>query len=401
MERKILAAVDALEPEMIEFAKALIDIPTVNPPGENYAACADLIADCLAHFGMDVQRVTSTGHRDHSERYPRHNVIGTWIGDAAHPLVHFNGHTDVVPPGDGWTRDPFHAVVDGNRLYGRGSSDMKAGLAAAIFAVAALRRAGLSLRGGIQVSATVDEESGGFAGVAHLAQLGLLTSSTIDYVIIPEPFGASRICVGHRGLYWFRVISYGRIAHGAMPYLGVNAIENMAVLIEELRANVLLGTLNINSIHGGQAGQEPQTPCVADRCEAIFDRRYLAEDNLQNVKAEILAAIDRVTARLPQSRFELEDYGNTVYPVSTPVDSELVLTLAATVRDLFGVEPALTASPGTYDHKHFTHIGNIRQCVAYGPGELSQAHQSDEWCTLDALVASCKVMAVAAARLVG
>ena len=219
----------------------------------------------MQEFGFDVALLPAEGHRHHSIRYPRVNLIGTRPGRSSNPLLHFNGHIDVVPPGAGWTRDPFIAATENGRLYGRGSSDMKCGLACALYAAEAWRRANIPLRGTLQISAPVDEESGGFAGVQHLAQAGLLTSLTIDYVVIPEPFGASRICLGHRGLYWFRVVSRGKTAHGSMPHLGVNAIENMALLLQEMRgtlapeiasrltampvvpADSRCGTLNINS----------------------------------------------------------------------------------------------------------------------------------------------------------
>ncbi len=420
----ILRAVDALAPQLLEFAIALINIPTVNPPGRNYRRCAEHIASKLSDLGMETALLSAEGHRDHSAEHPRHNVLGTLRGGERRPLLHFNGHMDVVPAGEGWTRDPFTGTIEGRRLYGRGSSDMKAGLAAAIFAVEALLRAGVTLRGSVQVSATVDEESGGWAGVHHLAHQGFLTSETIDYVVIPEPFSASRICIGHRGLYWFRITSFGKIAHGSMPYLGINAIENMAALLEEIRRTVSTeiaeqmtgmpvvpdrsryGTLNINSITGGQTGPGRQSPCVADRCEVVCERRWLLEDGagpkgLRKIKAQLTAAIDRVMLAKPGSRFELEDYGNTVYPTATRRDAEIVTTLARNIRSVLGRAPDLVASPGTYDHKHFMHIGNIQQCVAYGPGELEQAHQPDEWCSVDEIIQSAKVMALTAAQLVG
>ena len=407
--------VDSLAPELLEFAKELIDIPTANPPGENYPACAETIGARLREFGFDVAMVPAEGPLPNVKP----NVIGTRQGRMSRPLLHFNGHMDVVPAGGGWTRDPFTAVVETGKLYGRGSSDMKCGLAAAIYAAEALRRADIPLYGSLQISATVDEESGGFAGVAYLAQAGLLTSRTIDYVIIPEPFGASRISIGHRGLYWFRMVSRGKIAHGSMPHLGVNAIENMAALLEEIRRSVApeirsritgmpvvpgesrCGTLNINSIKGGQAEWDLQSPCVADYCEAVCERRWVPEESLDEVKCQIADAMERVSRSKPGSRFELHDYGNTVYPTSTPCDTELVRTLTAGIRTQLDCEPELVASPGTYDHKHFTHIGNIVQCVAYGPGELEQAHQPDEWCSVEDMIRSCKVMALTAARLVG
>src|SRR5271155_3453774 len=162
---RIFRAVDKLAPRLLEFACSLIDIPTVNPPGRGYQPCAELIASKLREIGFEASLFAAESHRDHSPEYPRHNVLGSLWGVERRPLLHFNGHIDVVPAGEGWTRDPFAGVVEGGRLYGRGSSDMKTGLAAAIFAVQALRLAGVDLKGSIQISATVDEESGGFAGV--------------------------------------------------------------------------------------------------------------------------------------------------------------------------------------------------------------------------------------------
>ncbi len=423
-QARISCAVDQLAPPLLEFASSLINVPTVNPPGRNYLHCADLIQHKLRDIGLKASLFAADGHRDHSPEYPRHNVLASLWGPERRPLLHFNGHIDVVPPGGGWTRDPFAAAVENGRLYGRGSSDMKAGLAAAIFAVEALRLAGVGLKGSIQISATVDEESGGFAGAAYLAHKGLLTSQTIDYVVIPEPFGPSRICIGHRGVYWFRVTSFGKTAHGSMPYLGVNAIENMAVLLEELRNTVgpeissrmtampvmpegsRFGTLSVNSIRGGQADHTLQSPCVPDRCEVVCERRWLAEDGfgiegVHRIKAQLSGAMERVMRVKPGSRFELEDYGNTVFPTETSPHAEIVTALASSVRSVLGREAELVASPGTYDHKHFTHIGNIHQCVAYGPGELEQAHQPDEWCGVENIIQSAKVMALTAAQLVG
>ena len=108
---------------------------------------------------------------------------------------------------------------------------MKAGIAAALFAAEGIRRAGIELNGSVEISGTVDEESGGFAGVAWLAEHGRLSQARTDYVIIPEPLYVDRICIGHRGVYWFEVVTRGRIAHGSMPFLGISAIEHMGILL--------------------------------------------------------------------------------------------------------------------------------------------------------------------------
>ena len=152
--------------------------------------------------------------------------------------MHLNGHFDVVPAGGGWTLDPFGGVVRDGRIYGRGSCDMKAG-----HRRGRLRGRGhpprrRELPGTIEISGTVDEESGGFAGVAWLARTRAARVATrTDYVIIPEPLNVDRICVGHRGVYWFEVATHGRIAHGSMPFLGVSAIEHMGRCSIGMRAS--------------------------------------------------------------------------------------------------------------------------------------------------------------------
>ena len=156
------------------------------------------------------------------------NVIGALRNSPARPLLHFNGHFDVVPVGDGWTVDPFAGIVKDGKIYGRGATDQKAGIAASIYAIEAIRRCGIRLRGTVEQSGTVDEESGGFAGMAYLAERGFVSRERTDFVIITEPLNVDRVCLGHRGVYWFEVRTLGRIAHGSMPFLGVSAISKMS-----------------------------------------------------------------------------------------------------------------------------------------------------------------------------
>jgi len=413
---RVLAEVESATDEIVDFAADLVRVPTVNPPGDGYEACAHLLGDRLRTCGFAVRYLVAEDRPEHSSRYPRVNVLGRRPGVSSGPVLHLNGHLDVVPPGAGWTQDPFGGLVLDGRLYGRGSADMKAGIAAAVYAAEAVRRAGAPLVGTVEISGTVDEESGGLAGVAWLAEQGYLAASSTDYVIIPEPFGPDRVCVGHRGVYWFDLVTTGRTAHGSMPFLGVNAIDQMTVVLGAVRERLVprlaergtavpvvpesarYATLNINAIEGGQTGPAEQTPCVPDRCVATFDRRFLAEEPFEDVRAEVDQLLADLRAEHPELSCERVDR-LVVQPVQTRADAPLIAAVSAAVETVTGSPATRVASPGTYDHKHVTGLGGIEQCVAYGPGTLELAHQPDEWCAVDDLVRATQVLALTILKL--
>jgi len=413
---RVLSEVDRAADEIVQFTADLVRIPTVNPPGEEYEACAHFLGDYLERRSFAVEYIAAEGRAEHTVRHPRVNVVGSRRGGAG-PVVHLNGHIDVVPPGDGWTVDPFGGLVRDGKILGRGVCDMKAGIAAAVFAAEAIARAGVTLPGTIEISGTVDEESGGFAGVAYLADAGRIKAGRTDFVIIPEPLNVDRICIGHRGVYWFEVTARGRIGHGSMPFLGISAIDGMGRLLESVR-DVLVpalaarrtavpvvppgarsATININGIVGGQPVDGIQTPCVADLCRAVFDRRFLIEEGFDAAKREITELVARV-AEAGGVRFDVRDL-MVVHPTRTPDDSPVIASLDRSIRSVLGRTPELIASPGTYDHKHVARIAGVPHCVAYGPGELEQAHQPDEYCRIDDLVNATKVIALATLDLMG
>jgi succinyl-diaminopimelate desuccinylase len=418
VQDRVRAAVDELAGELVDFAAELVRIPTVNPPGEFYEDCARAIGARLERCGFRVEYHAAEGRPEHTRAHPRVNVVGTLPGARPNPLVHLNGHFDVVPVGEGWTVDPFGGEVRDGRIYGRGIADMKAGIAAAVYAAEAIRRAGVRLAGTVEVSGTVDEESGGFAGMAYLAERGRIARGRTDAVIIPEPLNVDRICIGHRGVYWFEVTTHGHIAHGSMPFLGVNAVEHMGAVLEAIRRDLLPtfagrrtalpvvpeparhATLNVNGIQGGQPTGGIQTPCVADRCTAVFDRRFLIEEGFEATRREIVELLDGLRGSVPGLRYELNDL-MVVHPVQTPADAPVVGVLGRAIAGVLGREPTLVASPGTYDHKHVTRIAGIENCVAYGPGILELSHQPDEWCSVDDLLNATRVLALAILDIAG
>jgi succinyl-diaminopimelate desuccinylase len=416
----LLQIIEARREELVELARALIRFPTVNPPGEAYQPCAEFIGRRLRDRGFAVNYVRAAGTPGDTERYPRINVIARREGSVAGPCVHFNSHIDVVQSGAGWTLDPFAAVLRDGKIYGRGACDMKGGLAASIIAVETLIDSGAQLPGALEISGTVDEESGGYGGVHYLAQRGWFSAPRVDHVIIPEPLNVDRVCIGHRGVWWAEVETRGRMAHGSMPFLGDCAVRHMNAFIDRLERDLYPklaarrtdmpvvpsgarhSTMNINSIHGGQAETSGfPAPCVPDSCRLVIDRRLLIEENMDCVKDEVRALLEQLVAERAGFAYELRDIFE-VQPTMADRDGPVARSTAAAIQRVLGREAEFVCSPGTYDQKHIDRIGKLRDCIAYGPGILDLAHQPDEYVLIDDMVNSAKVMALSAhALLVG
>ncbi len=406
--------IEGMRDDLIALTQDLIRIPTLNPPGENYAAICDLLKQRLEAKGFETTLIRAEGAPGDCEKYPRWNIVARYEGTKPGPCVHFNGHTDVVEVGAGWTYDPFSATLDGDRIYGRGACDMKGGLAAAIIAAEAFIQEHPDFAGAIEISGTADEESGGYGGVAHLAQEGWFDPARVQHVIIPEPLGKDRICLGHRGGWWAEIETKGEIAHGSMPFLGDCAIRHMGAVLEQFETTLFpamaarrtempvipdgarASTMNINAIHGGQP-EEPEDStalpahCVPDSCRITIDRRFLAEEPIDQVEGEIRDILDRLKANRPKFDYELREL-NRVLPSMTDEDAPVVSTVKAAIAETLGQDPSFVASPGSYDQKHIDRIGKLKNCIAYGPGVLELAHKPDEWIGVTDMIDSAKVM---------
>lgn len=413
MNDALYKSVEDRTEELVALTVDLIRFPTVNPPGDAYTPCVEFIGNLLAKRGFETRLIRGEGAPGDSDKYPRTNIVARREGRGPGPTVHFNSHIDVVEAGEGWTLEPFAGVVREGRVYGRGACDMKGGMAASIIAADAFMAVYPDFPGAIEISGTVDEESGGFGGVAHLAQMGLFSKPRVDHVIIPEPLNKDRICLGHRGVWWAEIETKGRIAHGSMPFLGDSAIRHMGAVLhafeEELfpaldRKQTAMpvvpegarrSTMNINSVHGGQTEDffpGLPSPNVADACRIVIDRRFLIEEDISEVKGEVLAILDRLKRDRPRFDYAMRDLME-VLPLMTQEDAPVPQAVAEGIRSVFGKEPEYVISPGTYDQKHIARLGHLHDCVAYGPGILDLAHQPDEWVGIEDMVESAKVMA--------
>ncbi|MEM8630261.1 MAG: acetylornithine deacetylase/succinyl-diaminopimelate desuccinylase family protein [Pseudomonadota bacterium] len=402
--------------DLVTLTQDLVRIPTLNPPGAEYRTICEYLNARLGAVGFETDLIRAEGTPGDSDRYPRWNIVARRQGRAPGDCVHFNSHTDVVEVGHGWTTDPFGGEVKNGRIYGRGTCDMKGGLATSIVAAEAFLARHPDFAGAIEISGTADEESGGYGGVAYLAEQGYFDPARVQHVIIPEPLNKDRICLGHRGVWWAEIETKGRIAHGSMPFLGDSAIRHMGAVLEEMETHLFpllaskrtempvvpegakQSTLNINSIHGGEPDPEEgydgwPAPCVADRCRIIIDRRFLIEEDIVAVKSEVADMLEKIRAERPDFSYEIRDM-HEVLPTMTDREAPVVQTVSAAMEKVLGRHAEYVVSPGTYDQKHIDRIGRLKNCIAYGPGILDLAHQPDEWIGIDDMVDAAGIMAL-------
>ena len=350
------------ERNAVELTKALLRFDTINPTGDE-TACARYLGDRLAEGGFRVE---------YHPYGPRRTCVVASIGGADKPPLCITGHIDTVPLGGApWRNDPFAGEVSGERLYGRGSSDMKSGVAA--FVVAALALADkLAGTPGLELVITGGEESG-CEGAFHLArQRGALGRA--GAILVAEPT-ANYPVVGHKGALWLEARTRGVTAHGSMPERGDNAIfkaARVALALEHYdfgtRAHPLLGspTLNVGTVHGGL-----NINSVPDLARIGIDIRTIpGQDHA--------ALIERLRARV----------GRDV-EFATVLDVGAVHTDAGDdwVAGVFDVmAPILGEAPVARGVTYFTDAAALRPAYAnpptlvLGPGEPQMAHQTDEYC---------------------
>ena len=414
MTTPLMVRIDGKRDDLIQLTQDLIRIPTLNPPGENYGAICDFLNKRLQASRFETQLIRAFDTPGDSERYPRWNIIARRDGTSLGDCVHFNSHTDVVEVGAGWTFDPFGGEIADGNIYGRGACDMKGGLASSIIAAEAFIEQYSDFSGAIEISGTADEESGGYGGVAYLAEHGHFSPEKVQHVIIPEPLQKDRICLGHRGGWWAEIETKGEIAHGSMPFLGDCAVRHMGALIHEFEDKLFpimaarrtdmpvvpegakSSTMNINSIHGGQKEQSDDftglpAHCVPDSCRIVIDRRFLVEEPLDQVRGEVTDLLEGLRITRPDFEYELTEL-NSVLPSMTDKTAPVVETVAQAIEDVMGKAPEYVASPGTYDQKHIDRIGKLKSCIAYGPGILEMAHKPDEYIGINDMLDSAKVM---------
>lgn len=377
--------------QVTDICCALVRFKTINPPGDELPA-AEYIADRLTEAGFETRLVR------HAET--RASVIARLAGQGTAPALLFNGHLDVVPPGAApWQYDPFGAQVADGKIWGRGSADMKGGLAAILTAAQAIAQAKWPLRGDLIIAATADEEAKmeGARQVAACADWG-----AIQAAIIAEPTN-NQMGLAERGVLWVQLETYGKTAHGAIPHLGENAIMMMAHLLIELERleipctpHPVLGdfTRSVNVINGGV-----KTNVVPDHCIATVDMRTVPSQNHQAIIHQVEQLIADLAARLAPFKARV----SATYelpPVETSESHPAVQVFARALTSITG-RPAIPVRVrfATEAGIYVPTLGV--PAIICGPGDPGLAHQPDEHVEIEQLVQAAQLYALAAATMVG
>lgn len=370
--------------EVTAVLRDLVRAASPNPPGDERQAAAAA--------GRWLEEAGCHSFEEVEELPGRTNLLATWgPADAERTLV-FNGHLDVVPVGDPdeWTHPPFEATVDDGKVHGRGTADMKSGIASMIEALLALGRLGFAPAGRLVFHLVADEEAAGVHGTGFLLNEGRLKG---DAAIVGEPTSLM-IGLGERGTLWADIVARGRAAHGSVPHHGVSAIEKLAKVVLALHNrgfeghNALLGSpsLNVGVFEGGT-----KVNIVADRARIAIDRRTIPGETLEAVLGELDGILGELRSADPEIDLEIEVV-QFAEPSLIDKGSPVVEQMARSVQAMLGGPPDYYGSPGVTDARFYRNQAGI-PTVVFGPGPMALAHTVDEFVEIADLTAGAGVYA--------
>lgn len=383
----ILRRIKTYQNDILDFAKALISLPTENPPGSEYKQCANAIVKTLSDVGLECSR-----HED---------CITAYFGTGRR-TIYLHGHYDTVPA---LARDQFEPYVKGGKLYGRGSSDMKAGLASMIYAVKAVKECEIELTGRIGLTIVPDEETGGLRGSSHLLSSKLLGLGGIG-MLTPEPTSGA-IWNANRGAISLRITTIGKSAHVGLQHQGINAFERMlrvanAFLKLERKVGRRTTKFKIEPeaarhsilLLGGRVEGGTNFNAVPAECSFTVDRRINPEEDLETEKNALHSVLDELKENGIKLKSEILQEGLSA---SSSEVSPLARALSQSIEEVQGKSSPFEMCPGLLETRFYANRGI--PAYAYGPGLLSVSHGPDEYVQTDGIFKCAEIYALTIMRL--
>lgn len=381
--KELVSAVQ--EAELVEYCREMVRIKSVNPPGDEMAM-AEYVANVLKSIGLEVKLLKHSSSRA--------SVLAILRGSGQVPALLYSAHLDTVPLGaEQWIHEPFAAETLDGKIWGRGSADMKGGLAALLVMAKIMANSGLSIKGDLIFAITAGEEidSLGAKSVASYPDLG-----PVQAIIVPEP-SYNDIYIAEKGALWLEISTYGKTAHGSMPALGKNAVMMMVELIKGLEiffipfeSHAMLGgfSMSINTISGGI-----KTNVVPDRCVVSIDMRTVPGQDHHDIMARFQGLIKDLGKHDPDFKAAIE-ISNDRPPIETSPEEPVVKMMVDIVADITGELPIPKGVNYYTDAATLTPAFKAPMIIC-GPGHPGLAHQPNEYVEIEKLVQAAKIYTAA------
>jgi acetylornithine deacetylase/succinyl-diaminopimelate desuccinylase family protein len=399
LKGQVLDRIAAYRDDMLQFTQQLVAIATENPPGVFYKPCVDAIRGKLMELELDCEiiEVPDTEAGSESGKFPRYCILSHY--GAGERTLYFHGHYDVVPA---VSKEQFQPYVKGGNLFGRGSSDMKSGLAAMIYAIKAIQAAHVELDGQIGLTIVPDEETGGKLGSQYLSKKSMLGRNGIG-MLLAEPTGGV-IWNANRGAISLRVNVKGKPAHVGLQYRGINAFEQMlkvANALLELKQEVESRSTDYNLepaaarqsilMLGGRCEGGSNFNLVPGECFFTMDRRINPEEDLEVEKKRILEILERAKLKGIDLEVEILQEGESA---GVSESHPLAQSLARNIEEIKGSRPKFELCPGLLENRFYVKAGV--PAFAYGPGLLSVSHGPSEFVKIEEIYNCASIFALTA-----
>lgn len=395
LKNQILDTVASYQDDILQFTQQLITIATENPPGVFYKPCVEAIQHKLMRLGLDCQVIEVPMQELESE--PRYCILSHY--GTGEKTLYFHGHYDVVPAS---SPEQFRPYVKGNNLFGRGSSDMKSGLAAMIYAVKAIQTCNIELNGQIGLTIVPDEETGGELGSKYLSEINVLGKNGIGMLLAEPTSGV--VWNANRGAISFRVVVKGKPAHVGLHYQGINAFEKMLIVANallELKKEVETHRTAYNIepdaarcsilMMGGRCTGGSNFNLVPGECAFTIDRRINPEENREAEKRRIIETLERL--RKDGIDLEIEVF-QEAESAGISEDHPIAQTLARNIEAIKGKRPKFELCPGLLESRFYGKAGV--PAFAYGPGLLSVSHGPNEFVNIEEIYRCTSIYALTA-----
>jgi acetylornithine deacetylase len=409
MKKKIDEIVERNKEGLIEMSMRLINIPSVTG---NEFEIQNEVMRIMADLGMEIdawepapEDIKSPLFANTNENFERRPVVaGILKGTGGGRSLLINGHVDVVTeqPVERWDTDPFKGVIKGGRLYGRGASDMKCGLAAGLFSVGLLNKLHINLSGDLTILSVPGEENGGNGTAAAV----LRGYCNFDGAIYPEPT-SNNIQPSHRGAAFWRIHITGKASHGGTKYKGVSAVEKGMLVERKLRVlerfrndticskhrmyrdYPLSAPVTLGMFNGGQFTSSVPESCVMEGCI-----EYVPGEKSEDVKAMFEKAIMQICNEdswMKEHPPVIEWFGLLYEPAETNEDHPLVMTAAHCFKQMLGKDPVINGFEAGTDMRLLSNNYGVPG-IMFGPGDIMMAHAPNEYVEIEKLINNAKVM---------